>query len=1019
MYRPKVSYSQNSFAFSSLLLGLLLAVGQSATVLGLRSSAQILLDATLDTPSQLNPGATIGGQPATSIEGGTRQSDSFLLHSFEQFNVNDGQRVYFADPAGILDILARVTGSDLSNIDGLLGVYGVNDGDGNANLYLINPNGIAFGPNAQLDISGSFVATGGEALTAEDGIFSAVDPENDSPLVTINIPLGIQLGNNPGDITNLAGSTSLMNPGLAVGEDLTLSGGSVTSPGSLRAGSNITLESTIGETSLSSNVEAVDGDISIVGIVTFQDGSLVIGDVIGDEQNNTFNFENGSSVESVEGGGGEDTFNFEGGSVSTVDGDLGNDIFNFNSSNTAANISSGDGDDTFSFNGGTIASGTINGEAGADTVEGTNENDDFIVTGTGQGTVNGFSFAGIEILDGRDRNDTFTLESDGSIAAILGGNDSDTIRFLDGSSNAITDQIEGGTGDLILEGNTIDLADNLNILGEGTLFIQPIDFDRNISIGETTEDTLSITNSLLQGIGPGFNQLIIGQSSSAGAVSVRPVTFRQNTTIQGSDITLAGTDSSLPDRIETTGGDDITLTAGNRIEIRNFVLESTVASGSATEGGQIELTAFNTVELDNALLQTTVESGATGTGGEIAIGADSINLINGTQISTRTDGLGRSGDINITAIGIEEPSSLAIIDSTITGIVNSGGGGGTIRLSGDEILLDAATITTTASGPSRGSSIVLGDDRFSPPDPDEDEDNDPIDRQTQIVLTNNSRIETAAIAGGPIAGQISLGADAIAIESESELAINAQSGTSQNIEIAANQLALNTGYIRSAIGREFEGASGNIVLRVSGNLDLSNESQIIAEGFNGATGGDISIVDVGSIVGGNPEIDGNDDGRSDGNDIIVRGDRGTGGRSGSVLFDRENLSGFIVQRAEPDNRSNDIDIDDILEDFDPDTEIVSIIVDIPTEFAAIPDEIISQCLYDPAASSQVSIAGRGGVPTNPSDPLKPTIPESDWVTLELQAPLEEALAWANGDRDHLIITQSLCHHGWSSSSNQL
>lgn len=86
------------------------------------------------------------------IEGGARR-DSNLFHSFSEFNINNGQRVFFANPAGVDRILSRVTGNTQSNILGTLGVLG------NADLFLLNPNGIVFGPNARLDVWGSFLAT--------------------------------------------------------------------------------------------------------------------------------------------------------------------------------------------------------------------------------------------------------------------------------------------------------------------------------------------------------------------------------------------------------------------------------------------------------------------------------------------------------------------------------------------------------------------------------------------------------------------------------------------------------------------------------------------------------------------------------------------------------------------------------------------------------------------------------------------------------------------------------------------
>ncbi|MFP4120192.1 MAG: filamentous hemagglutinin N-terminal domain-containing protein [Coleofasciculus sp.] len=112
------------------------------------------------------------------IEGGAKRGSN-LFHSFSEFNVNVDQQVYFANPEGIANILTRVTGDHRSNIFGTLGV------DGNANLFLLNPNGILFGVDAQLDVAGSFVASTADGIQlGNDGVFRATNPQ-DSQLLAI------------------------------------------------------------------------------------------------------------------------------------------------------------------------------------------------------------------------------------------------------------------------------------------------------------------------------------------------------------------------------------------------------------------------------------------------------------------------------------------------------------------------------------------------------------------------------------------------------------------------------------------------------------------------------------------------------------------------------------------------------------------------------------------------------------------------------------------------------------------
>lgn len=139
------------------------------------------------TLAQITPDGTLGAENSVvtplnplvnRIDGGAIR-EANLFHSFQEFNVGDGQGIYFANPAGVENILSRVTGNHPSDILGKLGVLG------NANLFLINPNGIIFGPNASLDVRGSFVTTTANAVRLGDtGLFSASEPAT-SNLLTV------------------------------------------------------------------------------------------------------------------------------------------------------------------------------------------------------------------------------------------------------------------------------------------------------------------------------------------------------------------------------------------------------------------------------------------------------------------------------------------------------------------------------------------------------------------------------------------------------------------------------------------------------------------------------------------------------------------------------------------------------------------------------------------------------------------------------------------------------------------
>jgi filamentous hemagglutinin family protein len=197
---------------------------------GNQAVAQITPDATLGTESSiLTPNVNIRGLPGDRIDGGAVRGTN-LFHSFQEFNVGDGQRVYFASPTGIENILSRVTSNNLSNILGTLGV------DGGASLFLLNPNGIIFGAGAQLDISGSFFASTANSVVFDNGYhFSTTNPEA-PPLLTVTVPLGVQYGSNQP-------RTTIRNTGtLAVGQNFTLNAGNLDLQGLVQAGNNLTLQ---------------------------------------------------------------------------------------------------------------------------------------------------------------------------------------------------------------------------------------------------------------------------------------------------------------------------------------------------------------------------------------------------------------------------------------------------------------------------------------------------------------------------------------------------------------------------------------------------------------------------------------------------------------------------------------------------------------------------------------------------------------------------------------------------------
>ncbi|NJO11737.1 MAG: filamentous hemagglutinin N-terminal domain-containing protein, partial [Leptolyngbyaceae cyanobacterium SL_1_1] len=193
------------------------------------------------------------------ITGGQFSGDgSNLFHSFAQFGIEAGEAANFLSNPAIANIFGRISGGDPSVINGLLRVSG-----GSSNLFLLNPYGVLFGPEASLDLAGSFAVTTASGIGFDNGWFEV----NNSP----------DYASLLGDATRFAFNTdadtagSLVNTAelaVAEGQNLSLTGGSVINSGTLKApGGNITL----------SAIPATEGGTAVVRIS--QTGSLLSLDI--------------------------------------------------------------------------------------------------------------------------------------------------------------------------------------------------------------------------------------------------------------------------------------------------------------------------------------------------------------------------------------------------------------------------------------------------------------------------------------------------------------------------------------------------------------------------------------------------------------------------------------------------------------------------------------------------------------------------------------------------------------------
>lgn len=279
--------------FSSLKVGGILS---GMLILGHHPAvAQVTPDNTLG-----NESSVVNNRDATSqsVDGGAIRGQN-LFHSFQEFNIDAERGVYFANPEAVTNIFSRITGNDVSNILGTLGV------DGAANLFLINPNGIIFGDGASLDVQGSFTATSADGIEfGEQGFFSASNPEVPNSL-TINPSAYLFNQVESGAIADGSQASTDFNPsaffgdnflGLSVPDGESLSfigdnvsvdgGGAIASEGGIKLGGlteegRIDIESNGNNISLNFSEGVLRGEISlnnqtIVSVTTDGGGGVAV-----------------------------------------------------------------------------------------------------------------------------------------------------------------------------------------------------------------------------------------------------------------------------------------------------------------------------------------------------------------------------------------------------------------------------------------------------------------------------------------------------------------------------------------------------------------------------------------------------------------------------------------------------------------------------------------------------------------------------------------------------------------------
>ncbi|MEL6602247.1 MAG: filamentous hemagglutinin N-terminal domain-containing protein [Cyanobacteria bacterium J06614_10] len=162
----------------------------------------------VSTDNSLN--TTVTGNSAQQqfvVTGGTINGQS-LFHSFETFSPDAWSVLFDLDGSAYTDIdliINRVTGQHPSTINGILEIKGGNSPD----LLLVNPTGIVFGPNAELSLPSSFLASTAEQLLFGDVSLETTSATDLPPLLSISVPTGLQMTPQSGQITQIGNGHEL------------------------------------------------------------------------------------------------------------------------------------------------------------------------------------------------------------------------------------------------------------------------------------------------------------------------------------------------------------------------------------------------------------------------------------------------------------------------------------------------------------------------------------------------------------------------------------------------------------------------------------------------------------------------------------------------------------------------------------------------------------------------------------------------------------------------------------------
>jgi filamentous hemagglutinin family protein len=928
-------------------------------------TAQVIPDDTLPVGER----SLVTGNPNFQIDGGATRGSN-LFHSFSQFSIPTGGSAFFNNAADVQNILTRVTGGSISNIDGLIRA------NGTANLFLLNPNGIIFGQNASLNIGGSFVATTANAFGFGNvGFFSASNPEVPSSLLTINpsallfnqiAAAPIQNRSTAPAGTTLTGDDAL---GLRVpnGRSLLLVGGNISMDGG--------------------RLNAFGGRVELGGLSSA--GTVGLN---GDGNNLSLSFPD--SVER------SDIFLSNGAQVNVTASDGGSIALN------ARNLEMTG--ESYLLAGIDFGLGSDNSQAG-----------NIAVNATGAITLNNESAIGNLVLpeangQGGDvsiRASTLRLEGGAQVfAATFGaGNggdlsiDAQDVQIIGTSPDgqflsslaASTDRgSTGDAGDLTIKTNTMLVRDGGQVSAA--------------TFGAGKGGALSVDAQDVQ---------IIGTSPDGQYASGLFAAATQNSTGDAGDLMIKTNTLRIEDgaQVSTT-----TFGAGK-------------GGALSVDAQDVQLIGTSADGIGSGLFAT-AEEDATGNAGDVTIKTNTLLVRDGAQVSTATFGAGKGGNLSVDAQDVQLigrssvdnrfPSAL----SAGAAVPNSTGDAGNLTIKTNTLVIrDGAGVFTATQGAGNGGNLsvdaqdvqIIGttaDGRFTSflnvsTAPGSTGDAGDVTIETNTLLVRDGAQVGAATFGAGNGGDLRIDAQDVQIigtspdgRASSGLFASADRGSTGD---AGNlTIGTNTMLVRDGAGVTVQslgtGTAGNMTLNArsirldnDASLNANTRSALVDPNREQAT---ININSQDLIITGNSNITTNATGANVfGGNIRINTDNlvavptensdisanSSDFRGGNVTVRASGI--FGIEFREQLTPLSDITATGVSSEFSGTVNLITPGIDptrglaqLPTEVVDASDEIAQGC-RDVQDSSFV-VTGRGGLPPTPQQALGDDPRWRDWRT---------------------------------------